>query len=162
MFCTLLIPLVQSGDQLIIVRLLTGFGGGFAVSSPFPIAAELMPAQHRRTFSAVLEMSLAMAFTVLPIIGALVADNPDSFRLMALPGGLRYLSFRRCSISHAGKSALAFLRHGRAEAAVISGIRRSGRARAELTREPRRAGMTTREDLPPYSALFRHGSCAGR
>jgi MFS family permease len=77
---------VQSADQLIIVRLLTGFGGGFAASSPFPIAAELMPAQHRRTFGAVLEMSLAAAFTVLPLVGALLAGNPNSFRLMALPG----------------------------------------------------------------------------
>ena len=56
-FSTLLIPLVQSGEQLIIVRLLTGLGGGFAVSAAFPIAAELMPARHRRTFSAVYEMA---------------------------------------------------------------------------------------------------------
>ena len=34
-FCTLLIPLVQTGEQLIILRLLTGLGGGFAVSAPF-------------------------------------------------------------------------------------------------------------------------------
>jgi Major Facilitator Superfamily len=46
---TLLIPLVQTGEQLIIVRLLTGLAGGFAVAAPFPIAAEMMPAQHRRT-----------------------------------------------------------------------------------------------------------------
>ena len=43
-FFTLLIPLVQSAEQLIIVRLLTGFGAGGAVSAAFPIAAELMPA----------------------------------------------------------------------------------------------------------------------
>src|ERR1700740_3310182 len=63
-FFTLLIPLVQSAEQLIIVRLLTGLAGGFAVSAPFPIAAELMPAQHRRTYGAVYEMALAAAFTV--------------------------------------------------------------------------------------------------
>ena len=45
-FCTLLLTLVQTGEQLIIVRLLTGLAGGFAVFAPFPIAAELMPAQH--------------------------------------------------------------------------------------------------------------------
>jgi MFS family permease len=49
------VPLVQNADQLIIVRLVTGLGGGFAVSAPFPIAAELMPARHRRTFSAIYE-----------------------------------------------------------------------------------------------------------
>src|SRR5580700_8123507 len=51
--CTLLIPLVQSAEQLIILRLLTGLGAGGAVSAAFPIAAELMPAQHRRTYGAV-------------------------------------------------------------------------------------------------------------
>src|SRR5580658_1342355 len=76
-FCTLLIPLVQTADQLIFVRLLTGFGGGFAVSAPFPIAAELMPAQHRRTFSAVYEVALASSFTVLPLVAGLLASNPN-------------------------------------------------------------------------------------
>jgi len=42
-FFTLLIPLVQSAEQLIILRLLTGLASGFAVSAPFPIAAELCP-----------------------------------------------------------------------------------------------------------------------
>jgi MFS family permease len=36
-FFTLLIPLVQSAEQLIILRLLTGLAGGFAVSAPFPL-----------------------------------------------------------------------------------------------------------------------------
>ena len=85
---TLLIPLVQNAEQLIIVRLLTGLGAGGAVSAAFPIAAELMPAQHRRTYSAIYEMALAGAFTVVPFIAYLLADNPDAFRLLALPGGL--------------------------------------------------------------------------
>src|SRR5215472_1967347 len=50
-FCTLLITVVQTGEQLIIVRLLTGLAGGFAVIAPFPIATELMPARHRRTYA---------------------------------------------------------------------------------------------------------------
>ena len=37
---TLLIPLVQTGEQLIILRLLTGVGAGGAVSAAFPIAAD--------------------------------------------------------------------------------------------------------------------------
>ena len=56
-FFTLLIPLVQNAEQLIILRLLTGIGAGGAVSAAFPIAAELMPAQHRRTYGAVYEMA---------------------------------------------------------------------------------------------------------
>ena len=58
-FFTLLIPLAQSGTQLIIIRVLTGVGLGFALSAPFPIAAELMPAQHRRTYAAIYEVMLA-------------------------------------------------------------------------------------------------------
>src|SRR5271166_6904230 len=87
-FFTLLVPLVQSAEQLIIVRLLTGFGAGAAVSAAFPIAAELMPAQHRRTYGAIYEMALAASFTVVPFIGGLLAGNVNAFRFLALPGGL--------------------------------------------------------------------------
>src|SRR5580692_5867312 len=87
-FFTLLIPLVQNSEQLIMLRLLTGFGAGGAVSAAFPIAAELMPAQHRRTYGAIYEMALAISFTVVPFVAYLLADNPYAFRLLALPGGL--------------------------------------------------------------------------
>src|SRR3974390_1252020 len=60
-FLTLLIPFTQTGTQLLVIRLLTGFGVGFAASAPFPIASELMPAQHRRTFGALYEVMLASA-----------------------------------------------------------------------------------------------------
>ena len=76
-FFTLLIPLAQSGTQLIIIRMLTGIGLGFALSAPFPIAAELMPAQHRRTFGAIYEVMLASAFTLLPFVGFVLADDPE-------------------------------------------------------------------------------------
>ena len=56
---TLLIPLAQTGTQLLVIRLITGIGLGFAISAPFPIAAELMPAQHRRTYGAIYEIMLA-------------------------------------------------------------------------------------------------------
>src|SRR5581483_8741723 len=85
---TLLIPLAQTGTQLLIIRLLTGIGLGFAISAPFPIAAELMPKQHRRTYGAIFEVMLASAFTLLPFVGYMLAGNPDGFRIIALPGGL--------------------------------------------------------------------------
>ena len=86
-FFTLLIPLAQTGTQLIIIRVLTGIGIGFVFSAPFPIGAELMPARHRRTFGAIYEVMLASAFAVLPFVSFVLADNPDAFRLIALPGG---------------------------------------------------------------------------
>jgi len=106
---TLLLTLVQTGERLIIVRLLTGLAGGFAVFAPFPIAAELMPAQHRRTYAAVYEMTLACAFAVLPFVGFVLAGNPDAFRLMTLPGGACLLRNAGADLfSDPGKPALVF------------------------------------------------------
>jgi MFS family permease len=76
---TLLIPLAQSAEQLIVLRLLTGIGMGFAIPAPFPIAAELMPAQHRRTYGAIYEVMLASAFTLLPFVAFILAENPLAF-----------------------------------------------------------------------------------
>ena len=160
-FCTLLIPLVQNAEQLIALRLLTGFGGGFAVSAPFPIAAELMPAQHRRTFSAIYEVSLAAAFTVLPLVGSLLAGNPNSFRWMALPGGLAFLVIPALVYFLIPESPRWHLRRGQAETAVALVnriIRHAGSRVAPLTVAA--LGDTapgTREELPPYRALFRPG-----
>src|SRR3974390_2019438 len=75
-FFTLLIPLTQTGTQLLVIRMLTGFGAGFAVPAAFPIAAELMPAQHRRTFGVIYEVILAGTFTLLPFVAFVLADNP--------------------------------------------------------------------------------------
>src|SRR6202034_887367 len=114
----LMIPLVQSGEQLIMIRLLTGLAGGFAVPAPFPIAAELMPAQHRRTFGAVYEMSLAAAFSILPLVGYLLAGNPHAFRLMALPGGLAFFVLPLLIYFLIPESPRWYLRRGRADAAI--------------------------------------------
>ena len=90
-FLTLLIPLVQNAEQLIILRSLTGLGAGGVWSAVYPAGAELMPAQHRRTYGAVYEMALASSFTVLPFVASLLAANTSAFRLLALPGGLALL-----------------------------------------------------------------------
>src|SRR6516162_10546194 len=86
--CTLLILVAQNFEQLLILRLVTGIGLGFTISAPFPIAAELMPAQHRRTYGAIYEVMLATAFTLLPFVAFVLADHPSGFRLVGLPGGL--------------------------------------------------------------------------
>jgi MFS transporter, putative metabolite:H+ symporter len=160
-FFTLLIPLVQSGEQLIALRLLTGLGGGFAVSAPFPVAAELMPAQHRRTFSAVYEMSLAASFTVLPFVGLMLSGNPNAFRWMALPGGLAFFVAPVLIYFLIPESPRWYLRRGRTEEAIGTVnrmIRRAGGRVPELTSLA--FGDTieiVREQLPPYRALFGRG-----
>ncbi len=160
-FSTLLIPLVQNGEQLIIVRLLTGLGGGFAVSAAFPIAAELMPARHRRTFSAVYEMALASSFTVLPFVALLLAGSANAFRLIALPGGLAFFLVPALIYYLIPESPRWRLRKGQAQLAVdtVNEInRRAGGRVPPLTVAALGENLATaREQLPPYWALFRRG-----
>ena len=160
-FCTLLIPLVQSGEQLIALRLLTGLGGGFAVSAPFPIAAELMPAQHRRTFGAVYEMALAASFTVLPFVSFLLSGNPNAFRLMAVPGGLAFFVVPALIYLLIPESPRWYLRRGRTEAAVDTVnriIHRAGDRVPPLATTALGDNIPgVREQLPPYRALWGRG-----
>src|SRR5215469_1623798 len=160
-FFTLLVPLVQTADQLIIVRLLTGIGAGGAVSAAFPIAAELMPAQHRRTYGAIYEMALAASFTVVPFIGGLLAGNEHAFRFLALPGGLAITVVPVLIWFVLPESPRWYLRKGRPEEAISIVnriIARSGNRVAPLTRaELGDTSVRAREQLPPYWALFAKG-----
>jgi MFS family permease len=158
---TLLIPLAQSADQLIVLRIITGIGLGFAIPAPFPIAAELMPAQHRRTYGAIYEVMLASAFTLLPFIAFLLAGNPDGFRLIALPGGLALGVVPLLVHFAIPESPRWHLRRGQSQAAVDTVnlmIRRCGNRVPLMTV----GGLGShaalgREALPPFMALFRPG-----
>jgi MFS family permease len=160
-FFTLLIPLVQTAEQLIIVRLLTGLGAGGVVSAAFPIAAELMPAQHRRTYSAVYEMALASSFTVVPFIAALLAGNANAFRFLALPGGLAITVVPVIVYFALPESPRWHLRAGRPQIAVDivnQIIARSGNRVPPLTLAALGDHQeAAREKLPPYWALFAPG-----
>ncbi len=158
---TLLIPLAQSGEHLIAIRLLTGLAIGFAASAPFPIAAELMPAQHRRTYGAIYEMMLASSFTLVPLVGFLVAGNPNGFRLLALPAILGLFVVPALVYLLIPESPRWHLRRGNPEAAITIVnriISRSGDRVAPLTAAALgESEALTREQLPPFSALFRRG-----
>jgi MFS family permease len=160
-FFTLLIPLVQNAEQLIILRLLTGLGAGGVVSAPFPIASELMPAQHRRTYSAVYEMSLASSFTVVPFIAGLLAGNTNAFRFLALPGGLAVTVIPVIVYFTLPGSPRWHLRRGRPQLAVDTVnqiIARCGnRVRPLTVEELGDHQEAAREQLPPYRALFARG-----
>jgi putative MFS transporter len=160
-FCTLLIPLVQSAEQLIMLRLLTGVGAGGAVSAAFPIAAELMPAQHRRTYSAIYEMALALAFTVVPFIAFLLAGDTNAFRLLALPGGLAITVVPVMVYFVIPESPRWHLSRGRRQVAadiVNRIIRRCGDRVPPLTVEELGGRLNiSRDRLPPYWALFAPG-----
>lgn len=71
---------------MIVVRLPTGLGAGGAVSSAFQIAAELMPAQHRRSYGAIYEMTLGgLSRRVnLASIGSIATELLDALTLKAL------------------------------------------------------------------------------
>src|SRR5271154_4596329 len=160
-FLTLLIPLVQTAEQLIILRLLTGIGAGGVVSAAFPIAAELMPAQHRRTYSAVYEMALAASFTVVPFIASLLAGNANAFRFLALPGGLAITVVPVIVYFALPESPRWHLRAGRPQIAVDivnQIIARSGNRVPPLTLAALGDHQeAAREKLPPYWALFAPG-----
>ena len=160
-FLTLLIPLVQNAEQLLILRSLTGLGAGGVWSAVFPIAAELMPAQHRRTYGAVYEMALASSFTVLPAVGGLLAGNPAAFRLMALPGGLALFVVPAIVYFLLPESPRWHLRRGEARIAVAivnQIIGRSGNRVPALTvEELGDVHAAAGEKLPPYWALFAGG-----
>lgn len=159
---TLLITVVQSADQLIVIRLLTGLAGGFAGAAPFPIAAELMPAQHRRTYGAIYEIMLASTFTVLPFVGFLLAGNPEAFRLMALPAALGLFVIPVLVYLLIPESPRLHLRRGNLQAAVDVVnriIARGGNRVAPLTigELGSRDSDGRPEPLPPFIALFRRG-----
>jgi MFS family permease len=160
-FFTLLVPLVQNAEQLIILRLLTGLSAGGAVSAAFPIAAELMPAQHRRTYGAIYEMALAAAFTLVPFIAFLLAGNPDAFRLLALPGGLTITVVPVLVYFVIPESPRWHLGRGRPQMAadiVNRIIKRCGDCVPPLTADALGNGRdAAREQLPPYWALFGQG-----
>ena len=160
-FLTLLIPLVQNAEQLIILRSLTGLGAGGVWSAVYPVGAELMPAQHRRTYGAVYEMALASSFTVLPFVGGLLAGNPGAFRLLALPGGLALFVIPAVVYFLLPESPRWHMRRGEVRIAldiVNRIIRRSGNRVPPLTvAELGDVRAAARETLPPYRALFAKG-----
>jgi MFS family permease len=159
---TLMITVVQSADQLIVIRLLTGLAGGFAGAAPFPIAAELMPAQHRRTYGAIYEIMLASTFTVLPFVGFLLAGNPEAFRLMALPAALGLFVIPVLVYLLIPESPRLHLRRGNLQATVDVVnriIARGGNRVPPLTVDEIRSRDPDGrpEPLPPFIALFRRG-----
>jgi len=160
-FFTLLIPFVQTAEQLIVVRLLTGLGLGFAITAPFPVAAELMPAQHRRTYGAIYEICLASAFALLPLVAGLLVGNANGFRWIALPGGLALFVVPILVHLVIPQSARWQLRRGQTEAAVETVnqfIRRCGNKIPPLTVADLGNNLAeARAKLPPFSALFAPG-----
>ena len=157
---TLLIPLVQTAEQLIILRLLTGVGAGGVVSAAFPFAAELMPAQHRRTYGAVYEMALASSFTVVPFIAGLLAGNANAFRYLALPGGLAVAVIPPIVYFALPESPRWYLRKGQVQKAVDvvnQIIARAGNRVAPITAAQLGDAHEKRDQLPPYWALFAKG-----
>jgi MFS family permease len=149
---TLLIPLARSPEQLIALRLITGIGMGFAIPAAFPIAAELMPAAHRRTYGAIYEVMLASAFTLLPFV---------AFMLIALPGGLALGVVPLLVHFAIPESPRWYLRKGQPREAVDAVnlmIKRCGNRVAPLTVAELGPHLTLgRQELPPFMALFRGG-----
>jgi MFS family permease len=160
-FFTLLIPLAQNGEQLIVIRLFTGLAGGFAASAAFPIAAELMPAQHRRTYGAIYEMMLASSFTLVLVVGYLLSGTPNGFRLLVLPAVIGLFVVPVLVYLLIPESPRWYLRRGNPDTAVAVVNRiidRCGNRVAPLTITDLGTNLALRrEKLPSFTALFRRG-----
>jgi len=160
-FCTLLIVLANDAEQLIVLRLITGFGLGFTISAPFPIAAELMPAQHRRTYGAIYEVMLALSFTLLPFVGFWLAGTPNGYRYVGLPGGVTLFVAPVLIYFFIPESPRWLLRRGRVQDAVDTVnllIRRcGGKVEPMATADLGARINLAREQLPPFTALFKAG-----
>src|SRR5271155_1954937 len=106
-------------------------------------------------------MALACSFALLPLAGRLLADRPNAFRLMALPGGLAFFVMPALIYFLIPESPRWYLRRGHAEAAVDTVNRIIRRAGSRVP--PLAVGalgderQTARQELPPYRALFRRG-----
>ncbi len=159
--CTLLILFANSAASLIALRMITGFGLGFTISAPFPIAAELMPAQHRRTYGAIYECMLAMSFTLLPLAGGLLAHTTDGYRYVGLPGGVTLFIAPVLIFFFIPESPRWLLRRGRTQDAIDTVnllIRRCGGRVAPMTVTDLGSNLNVaREQLPPFTALFARG-----
>ncbi|HEX3885499.1 MAG TPA: MFS transporter [Stellaceae bacterium] len=159
--CTLLIVLANDAEQLIVLRLITGFGLGFTISAPFPIAAELMPAQHRRTYGAIYEVMLALSFTLLPVAGGLLAHTADGYRYVGLPGGVTLFVAPVLIYFFIPESPRWLLRRGRVQDAITTVnllIRRCGNKVEQMTVADLGSRLNVAGDqLPPFSALFAPG-----
>lgn len=159
--CTLLIVVANDAEQLIVLRLITGFGLGFTISAPFPIAAELMPAQHRRTYGAIYEVMLASAFTLLPFVGFVLAGNPNGYRYVGLPGGVTLFVAPVLVYFFIPESPRWLLRRGRVQEAVETVnllIRRCGNRVPPMKIDELGGSVNIAgEQLPPFSSLFKAG-----
>jgi MFS transporter, putative metabolite:H+ symporter len=106
-------------------------------------------------------MSLAGAFTLLPFIAFLLADNTYGFRLLALPGGLAVTVVPVLIYFAVPESPRWLLRQGQPQAAagiVNRIIRLSGDRVPPLTVVALGDNLqTAREPLPRYWALFGRG-----
>ena len=102
--------------------------------------APLMPAPHRHTYGAVYEIALVGACTVQPFLAFLLADHPNAFRLLALPGGLALFVVPVLVYSLILESPRWQLRIGHPQAAVDSSTGSSGGAAVRRPRAPAHAG----------------------
>jgi hypothetical protein len=120
-----------------------------------------MPAQHRRTYDAIYETMLAMAFTLLPFVGYVLADHPRGFQLVGLPGGVTLFIAPVLIYFLISESPRWLLRRGRAQAAVDNVnliVRRSGGRVAPMTVADLGMGHgRMQEQLPRFWKLFAPG-----
>ena len=104
---------------------------------------------------------LASAFTLLPFVGFLLANHPNGYQLVGLPGGVTLFVAPVLIYFLIPESPRWLLRRGRVQDAtdtVNLVIRRCGNSVEPLTMaELAVSPETLTEHLPPFRTLFAHG-----
>lgn len=81
---TLLTAGVTTVPELLVIRIVSGFGYGLAIPAAYPIGAEIMPPKHRSTVGWVYEASLGTGLTLVFVVAAALAHSPEGWRLIPL------------------------------------------------------------------------------
>ena len=75
-------------SQLLVIRVLSGFGYGLALPAAYPIGAEGMPPKRRSTAGWVYEASLGTGLTLVFVAAAALVHSPEGWRVVPLPSAL--------------------------------------------------------------------------
>lgn len=147
---------VATVSELLVIRVVSGFGYGLALPAAYPIGAEVMPPKHRSTLGWVYEASLGMGLTLVFVGATMVSHSAEGWRLMPLPSALMLLILPLLIFTKIPESPRWLISRGRAVAALSV----VNRVRTEAGLVPVRAAAVSDQPRPviPLATLVGRGN----